>query len=201
MTQLFTQPKSRSRPAPTKKLLFQPKPVFGSQRHGFKKTTICGRIAWAACLAGQLLANERLIGNGFRYPYCGTIKFLDELDAKDIRKAWAAICRKLKSVGVVAHWNMEVARTNLVDFHLVIRECPAELLTSRRRKIKAAIRSVCKYRLNIQVDPIKTTSRKWVHYVLKAKVKGIRNSKTTIDDAEDFEAMIAAQPSRFTADY
>jgi hypothetical protein len=147
-----------------------------------------------------LLANEKLIGPTYRYPYCGTIKFLDELDAKDIRKAWAAICRKLRDIGIVAHWNMEVARTNLVDFHLVIRECPAHLLTSRERKLKAAIRSVCSRRLNLQFDPIKTTSRKWINYVLKAKINGVKNSKMTIDDS-DFDAIIAANPDRFTDDF
>lgn len=196
-TSLSTRPKSKSRPAPTKKLLYQTYPNVGNERHGFAVTTLTGRIAWSARLAGQLLENERLIGNGYRYPYCGTIKFLVELDAKDIRAAWAKICRKLRDLKLVAHWNLEIARTNLVDFHLVIRDCPAPLLTSRARKLKAAIRSVCSHKLNLQFAPIKKSSR-WINYILKSKITGTK--KGVPRDSEDFEAIIASDPKQFTDD-
>jgi hypothetical protein len=170
--------------------LFQSTPKLGDpERHGFNWKTLHGFLTAAKRLVGQLLANERLAGK--RYIYDGTINVLADLDVDQIRKVWAKISRKLKAVGMVAIYVREVSRyTNRVGYHLVIRECPQHLLDKDAKALKAVVRSVCAYKLNMQFEPIRS-SYSWANYILKAEVKGKDRKTPPADDTDDVDEILA----------
>ena len=168
-----------------KPILFQKSPAQGDKiNHGFNWCTIEGQKAAGRRLVGQAIANEQLIGKP--YAHVGTIKVLKELSVKEIKTLWGQISRALRKAGCEYLWIIEVTPSNKIDWHLVFRDAPADLMKSRGRKLKARIKAKTSVPLNIQFAPFKKKSRSWLNYICKAKINGTREHKPiSSDDVDD----------------
>jgi hypothetical protein len=191
-------------------ILYQTCPKLGNKLlPGSDRSTLFGFLACARRDVARVLQNERnirtaLLNPSWQYPYCGTLKAMTILSVKEVKALWKRLYEGLRKAGVVAHWVLEVAKTNKVDWHLIIRSCPANLMENGGAKLKNLLRPLGgKVPLNMQFEELKF-SYKWANYIHKNKIAGCVGSRFASLKSfaqTDVDAVLAASPdAKYTDD-
>jgi len=127
-------------------------------------------------LARCILRNRDLIGRD--YPFAVTINFKAQLWPDEIKALWTKVCRKLKSLGLVALWVREPSRSNRCHYHLIVKSDLSKEVV--RQIIHEAMPDPSVTPCYVYVAQVRNQYL-FVRYLTKAKTAGNSNSKVTAD--------------------
>lgn len=159
--------------------IFQRKPIF-SKPSTFKAKswtdTVEGYLYEAKKLTTCILNNRKLMGRP--YSWFVTIYVWRVLSPKEVADVWTKACRSMRLQGIAAIWVREPTRNNKVHYHLLISN-PIDK-TTLAKAIEGAM--PCRKQLgwHKRIQPI-TNEWRLAHYFTKAKINGMKNSKSVPD--------------------
>lgn len=185
------------KPSDSIPILWDDKPKQGTRTgHGNSNYNVCGFLAVGKKRASHLLKNQAAIsaklGTPWHYPYFATIKVLQQLTVKQHKDLWTHLVKALGNLGIVAAWAREITTKNLIDYHLVVREAPEDLMRNRGRKLRDIIRKTTTVKLNQQYKPLPSykDAKEVINYCSKLQFSDTRTVKT-----DDVDVVVKHKPS------